>query len=314
MLASEPPPGVWAAPRDGSLMALDAQIQASRALGSCLAGCCCCCSSGASHGCLPRWLAPCAGRPCSVLAAGAHVRAPLPLPPSAAARAHQALHTRAACSAWWWTSPSGAGVVGGAGAGRPRASTREADSIHVTAPPPTATARLPPHLRSYPFEPPKVRFTTPIYHPNIDPGGCWPAGCCEAKKSARGCWPPRRRPLAPPRPTPNALPCCPGTRCRGPHLPGHAQHAPQGRLEARPQRGHRGCWLRAAPGGRPVAPMHRGTGRPPSALGSAVPAHAWVAAWPPGPTPALAAPRCRARRCWRRWGCCWRSPTPTTAW
>lgn len=33
--------------------------------------------------------------------------------------------------------------------------------------PPFPPAPLP---CSYPFEPPKVKFVTPIYHPNIDPG------------------------------------------------------------------------------------------------------------------------------------------------
>lgn len=28
-----------------------------------------------------------------------------------------------------------------------------------------------PHATRYPFQPPTVRFVTPIYHPNIDSGG-----------------------------------------------------------------------------------------------------------------------------------------------
>ena len=56
-----------------------------------------------------------------------------------------------------------------AGLGRPPAAS-QLESL------PRCLPHLSRHLHTcccrYPFEPPKVRFVTPIYHPNIDPGGC----------------------------------------------------------------------------------------------------------------------------------------------
>jgi len=60
--------------------------------------------------------------------------------------AHQAPSTLAVCLSWTCAFRTGASV-------------RAPSQARLTA------------LRSYPFEPPSVRFVTPVYHPNIDAEG-----------------------------------------------------------------------------------------------------------------------------------------------
>lgn len=92
-----------------------------------------------------------------------------------------------------------------------------------------------------------MKFVTPIYHPNIDPGGYASVGmqwCANEGGNAT---------------VPSVLlPCRYHQLCfvfmltdcdRGPHLPGHPEHAAQGGLEARTQRVHRARIHRPAAGG-----------------------------------------------------------------
>ena len=236
MLQTEPPPGVWAAPKNGdSLTALEAQIQVAEW------------DAGHRRRDQTSWRAQ-GGQRTAAAAAAAAARHPLT----------PALHA----------GPQGHGVRGrpvSPVGGHPRTVRRGAHNscrcalrCHVgAAPAPRCPVRAAAHSAaaclcpcSYPFEPPKVKFVTPIYHPNIDPGGQHWGSHCASRLGAQA------RPVAATAPAAAAsaaaatlaapLPWC---GCRGPHLPGHSEHAPQGRLEARPQRVHRARLHRAAAGG-----------------------------------------------------------------
>ena len=90
---------------------------------------------------------------------------------------------RAACSICRSTYPHGALRCCLAGCCRIRWVLPLSQSPHRAAIMPPAMALLRPPC-SYPFEPPKVKFVTPIYHPNIDPG----AHALSAHPLPSGCW------------------------------------------------------------------------------------------------------------------------------
>lgn len=125
----------------------------------------------------------------------------------------------------------------------------------------------------YPFEPPKVKFVTPIYHPNIDAGGCreaprWVQGSSGTRAPALGarelCSRRCACPVAgqrawqggvsaaapaPTRSCPMRRVPCGWPACRGAHLPRHSEHAAQGGVEAVAQRAHCARLNRPAAGG-----------------------------------------------------------------